>query len=89
MEEDSARFVFLKGTRPEDLLYLGCDMSIGENMNQSLFDPIDEVIEAFSNGQIVVMSDDEDRENEGDLICAAEKVTTIKMKLKNHLLTIA
>ena len=33
------------------------------------------MIEAFSNGQIVVMSDDEDRENEGDLICAAEKVT--------------
>ena len=75
MEEDSARFVFLKGTHPEDLLYLGCDMSIRENMNQSLFDPIDEVIESFSKGQIVVMSDDEDRENEGDLICAAEKVT--------------
>ena len=44
-------------------------------MNQSPFDPIDEVIEAFADGQIVVMSDDEDRENEGDLICAAEKVT--------------
>lgn len=44
-------------------------------MNRPLFDPIDEVIEAFRNGEIVVMSDDEDRENEGDLICAAEKVT--------------
>ena len=75
MEEDSARFVFLNETRPEGLLYLGCDMSMGENMNQSPFDPIDEVIEAFADGQIVVMSDDEDRENEGDLICAAEKVT--------------
>ena len=75
MEEDSARFVFLDGTRPEGLLYLGCEMSFGEDMNQSPFDPIDEVIEAFANGEIVVMSDDEDRENEGDLICAAEKVT--------------
>jgi len=75
MEEDSARFVFLDETRPEDLLYLGCDMSLGKDMNQSPFDPIDDVIEAFTNGQIVVMSDDEDRENEGDLICAAEKVT--------------
>ena len=44
-------------------------------MNQSPFDPIDEVIEAFADGQIVVMSDDEDRENEGDLICATDKVT--------------
>ena len=43
-------------------------------MNQSLFDPIDDVIKAFSNGEIVVMTDDENRENEGDLICAAEKV---------------
>ena len=68
MEEDSARFVFLNETRPEGLLYLGCDMSMEEDMNQSPFDPIDEVIEAFADGQIVVMSDDEDRENEGDLI---------------------
>ena len=72
MEEDIARFVFLDRTRPEDLLYLGCEMSLGENMNQSPFDPIDDVIKAFSNGEIVVMTDDENRENEGDLICAAE-----------------
>ena len=73
MEEDIARFVFLNRTRPEDLLYLGCGMSLGENMNQSPFDPIENVIKAFSNGEIVVMTDDENRENEGDLICAAEK----------------
>ena len=76
MEEDSARFVFLNETRPEGLLYLGCDMSMGEDMNQSPFDPIDEVkSELLQIAQIVVMSDDEDRENEGDLICAADKVT--------------
>ncbi len=31
-----------------------------------------EAIEAFQNGEMVVVSDDEDRENEGDLIIAAE-----------------
>ena len=44
-------------------------------MSESVFDPIEDVIEAFRNGEIIVMTDDEDRENEGDLICAAEKVT--------------
>ena len=44
-------------------------------MNKEIFDPIEEVIEAFRNGEIIVMTDDEDRENEGDLVCAAEKVT--------------
>lgn len=40
------------------------------------FDPITEAIEAFRNGEFVVVMDDESRENEGDLVCAAEKVTT-------------
>jgi 3,4-dihydroxy 2-butanone 4-phosphate synthase/GTP cyclohydrolase II len=38
-------------------------------------DPIEEAIEAIKNGEIVVVVDDDDRENEGDFICAAEKVT--------------
>ena len=41
-------------------------------MKKSCFDPIEDVIQAFSSGEIVVMVDDEGRENEGDLICAAE-----------------
>lgn len=36
---------------------------------------IEEAIEAFRNGEFVIVVDDEDRENEGDLIMAAEKVT--------------
>ena len=44
-------------------------------MNKSCFDPIEDVIQSFSSGEIVVMVDDEGRENEGDLICAAELVT--------------
>jgi len=39
------------------------------------FAPIDEVVAAIARGQIVVMVDDEDRENEGDLIMAAEHAT--------------
>lgn len=38
-------------------------------------DTIEEAIEAFRNGEFVIVVDDEDRENEGDLIMAAEKVT--------------
>ena len=36
---------------------------------------IDEILEDIKNGKIVVMIDDEDRENEGDVICAAEFAT--------------
>ncbi|WP_412061080.1 bifunctional 3,4-dihydroxy-2-butanone-4-phosphate synthase/GTP cyclohydrolase II [Rubrivirga sp. IMCC45206] len=39
------------------------------------FDSIPEAIEAIRNGRLVVVIDDEDRENEGDLIGAAELVT--------------
>ena len=36
---------------------------------------IEEAIESFRKGEIVIVMDDENRENEGDFICAAEKVT--------------
>jgi 3,4-dihydroxy 2-butanone 4-phosphate synthase / GTP cyclohydrolase II len=38
-------------------------------------DTIEEAIEAIRNGEIIIVVDDEDRENEGDFICAAEKTT--------------
>ncbi len=37
--------------------------------------PIDEVVEDIRNGKMVVLVDDEDRENEGDLIIAAQMAT--------------
>lgn len=43
------------------------------------FDPIDEVIAAVADGEIVVVVDDDDRENEGDLIMAASKATPDKV----------
>ena len=36
---------------------------------------IEEAIDDFREGRFVIVVDDEDRENEGDLICAAEKIT--------------
>jgi 3,4-dihydroxy 2-butanone 4-phosphate synthase/GTP cyclohydrolase II len=45
----------------------------------SAFSTIEEAIEDFRNGEIVVVVDDEDRENEGDMILAAEKVTAEKV----------
>ncbi|WP_455095495.1 bifunctional 3,4-dihydroxy-2-butanone-4-phosphate synthase/GTP cyclohydrolase II [Prevotella koreensis] len=36
---------------------------------------IEDAVKDFSEGKFVIVVDDEDRENEGDLICAAEKIT--------------
>jgi 3,4-dihydroxy 2-butanone 4-phosphate synthase/GTP cyclohydrolase II len=38
-------------------------------------DSIEDAIEAIKNGEVIIVVDDEDRENEGDFVCAAEKVT--------------
>jgi 3,4-dihydroxy 2-butanone 4-phosphate synthase / GTP cyclohydrolase II len=42
---------------------------------RSPFAPIEEAIEAFRDGRMIIVVDDEDRENEGDLTVVAEKVT--------------
>ena len=39
------------------------------------FGTIEQAIEAIRGGKFVIVADDEDRENEGDLICAAELIT--------------
>src|ERR1051326_3534369 len=39
------------------------------------FAPIEQAIDAIRAGRVVIVVDDEDRENEGDLTIAAEKVT--------------
>ncbi|WP_338224590.1 bifunctional 3,4-dihydroxy-2-butanone-4-phosphate synthase/GTP cyclohydrolase II [Algoriphagus confluentis] len=44
-------------------------------MENFQLDPIEEAIQAIKNGEVIIVVDDEDRENEGDFICAAEKVT--------------
>jgi 3,4-dihydroxy 2-butanone 4-phosphate synthase/GTP cyclohydrolase II len=44
-------------------------------MSNRLFDPVEDVLDALSRGEMIVVTDDEDRENEGDVICAAETCT--------------
>lgn len=40
---------------------------------------VNEAVEALARGEIVIVTDDDDRENEGDMICAASLCTTEKM----------
>ncbi len=44
-------------------------------MNTSQLNTIEEAIEAIRNGELIIVVDDEDRENEGDFVGAAEKMT--------------
>ena len=43
---------------------------------ENKFNTIEEAIEDLKNGKMIIVVDDPDRENEGDLICAAEFATT-------------
>lgn len=51
------------------------DLVINDLVDDCVNDPIEEVIEDVRFGKPVIISDDKDRENEGDLMVAAEKVT--------------
>ena len=44
-------------------------------MTDSFIHPVAEAIEHVRNGGLVIVADDEDRENEGDLVCAADCIT--------------
>lgn len=44
-------------------------------MDQFKLNSIEEAIQDIKDGKFVIVVDDEDRENEGDFICAAEKIT--------------
>ena len=48
-------------------------------MNDFRFNTIEEAIEDFKEGKFLIVVDDEDRENEGDFIIAAEKITPEKV----------
>lgn len=47
-----------------------------KTMNEVKLNTIEEGIEDIANGKLLIVVDDEDRENEGDFICAAELITT-------------
>ena len=40
------------------------------------FDTVEQALEELKKGKIILVTDDENRENEGDFICAAEFATT-------------
>jgi 3,4-dihydroxy 2-butanone 4-phosphate synthase/GTP cyclohydrolase II len=50
----------------------------------STFTPIDQALAAFEAGQIVIVVDNENRENEGDFIMLAEKATPEKVAFINR-----
>ena len=50
-------------------------------------DTVQEVLQAFARGELVVVTDDEDREGEGDLIVAASLCTAEKMSFISSLMT--
>lgn len=52
-------------------------MSKADNLENigKIFNTVEEALEDFKAGRPVLIADDEDRENEGDLICSAEKIT--------------
>ncbi len=54
-------------------------------MEELKLNTIEEALADFKEGKFVIVVDDEDRENEGDLICAAEKITPemVNFMLKN------
>lgn len=58
---------------PVRALYL--NMETFMNAGSFQFDSIEDVIQDVRNGKIVIITDDENRENEGDVMCAAECVT--------------
>src|SRR3989440_12677529 len=51
------------------------EIAKGARKKASPFAGIDEAVDAIRAGQMVIVVDDEDRENEGDLTIAAEKIT--------------
>src|SRR5579864_7959255 len=51
------------------------EIAKGASKGNSPFARIEDAVEAIRAGKMIIVCDDEDRENEGDLTIAAEKVT--------------
>ncbi|MBS7538718.1 3,4-dihydroxy-2-butanone-4-phosphate synthase [Ancylobacter lacus] len=59
--------------------FLGLDIQRVTGMTDNLRSRMEAAIEAFARGEMLVVTDDDDRENEGDLIVAAQFATPEKM----------
>lgn len=51
---------------------------------KKILSTIDEALEDLRQGKIIIVVDDEDRENEGDFICAAETITAEQVNFMLH-----
>ncbi|MEN9856761.1 MAG: hypothetical protein RLZZ157_1887, partial [Pseudomonadota bacterium] len=72
----------LKTSASEILMRAGVDLGAGTGASKrspSHHGRVEAALEAFAAGEIVVVTDDDDRENEGDLIVAASLCTPEKM----------
>lgn len=54
--------------------YKGMDIQMNDEVND-MFHTIEEAIEELKNGKVVIVCDDEDRENEGDFVALADRAT--------------
>ena len=50
-------------------------MNTENKLKENIFNTVEEAIQDIKDGKMIIVADDENRENEGDLICAAKKVT--------------
>jgi 3,4-dihydroxy 2-butanone 4-phosphate synthase/GTP cyclohydrolase II len=69
-------------TLPSVLAMTGTSLSAspgGIGSHDAAFERVSAAVEAFGRGEIVVVTDDDDRENEGDLFVAAQHCTPEKM----------
>ena len=55
---------------------------------QFKFDSIEEALQDFAQGKPIIVADDEDRENEGDVIISAEKVTPELIKVISSVVSV-
>ena len=73
MDSDASTLIIQYGMLSEKTALMTNENQVApSNFN---FHSIEEAIEAIREGKMIIVVDDEDRENEGDLICAAECVT--------------
>ena len=46
------------------------------------YDSVEDALEALKNGEVILVTDDEDRENEGDFICSAQAAQCLSGKCR-------
>ena len=77
-DEDKAQMfvdIMPEGPADDGIAYLNFYLEEDADTEAILKD-VKEALEDLKNGKIILVADDEDRENEGDMICAAEFATT-------------